>query len=220
MTTQSNEYLQEDCKIDSDLINAYSDAYLNPENKVILHIETSWGSNDVDLTDAVKAAETVTTLYLSPKNGTKTGLSFDKEGGTTDTIPGDDLSKIISLSKLKDVSVSGINNQDVLVYDSSTNTWKPYSFKTNVIDKIADIYQNITNINNAITSINNDITNLKNRVSTIETKLTPPTGSPSNVKVAFGNINLYSDYANNNSKNSGLYTHALNTDVTNDEYFA
>lgn len=220
MTTQSSEYLIEDCKIDSDLVNAYSDAYLNPENKTILHIETSWGENNVDLTDAVKAAETVTSLYLSPKTGTKTSLSFDKEGGTTDTISGDDLSAILSLLRLKDVNAGNIADKDVLIYDSATGKFIPYAFKTSVIDQITTINQTITNINNQLQAITNNITNLTNRVSVVENKLTPPAGAPNNVGVTFGNINLYSDYGNTNSKNSGLYTHALSNDIANDEYFA
>ena len=112
MTTSAYEYNYQDCeKIDGRQVNAYIEASLNVENPVELDISTTWGDSKVDLTDAVKAAETVTSLELVPADN-PTAIQFNREDGGVDCISGDDLSRIISLTKLKDSFIKFISSSN------------------------------------------------------------------------------------------------------------
>lgn len=211
----------DDCnKIDPLCIDAYTDFELDPDNEAGLCLHTPWGGDCLDLTSIVKAAETCTTLYLSPEDNPNC-LVYEPEekcGGNI-CIHGDDLSRIISMTKLKDVDQSTqIGDGNVYVYNSTTGKFEPYN-----------LVQQITNINTAIQNINAAITNLQGRVSSLEEKLTPPADAPANVKVVFGNINDYSDpnvVINEGSgtvttldKTHGLYTHTLASNAYGDEIF-
>lgn len=216
MTTSTYEYNYKDCeKFDGRQINAYVEASLDNENPTILNVDSTWGDNAVDLTPAVKAAETVTSLELVPTDN-HTSLQFNREDGEVDCISGNDLSRIISMTKLRDVDqVTAPVDGDVYIYDGDTNTFKTF----NLSSVIGDINTAIANINNAL----NQIATLENRVTSLETnmrsvneKLTPPDGAPDGVKVAFGNIDLYGDSTGADLKTSGIYTHGPNTDATND----
>ncbi|MBR4881936.1 MAG: hypothetical protein IKU19_08370, partial [Clostridia bacterium] len=146
----------------------------------------------VDLTDAVKAAETVTRMELGSN-----AIEYFAEDGHVDCIYGDDLSRIISMQLLKDVDITVPPvDGDVYIYDGSTNKFKTFNL-TSALDVIGG---NITNILG-------DINNLKSRVTTIEQTLTKPDNVPADVKVAWGNINDYADYTGANLKTSGIYTH-------------
>lgn len=214
MTTNIDQFNIDPCeKIDADCINAYVDFHLDPDSDTGICLDTSWGGACLDLTDIVKTAETCTKLYLSPADGDPNCLVYEGECDNY-CIHGDDLSRIISLTKLKDVEqTKPIMDGGVYMYNSSTGKFEPYDLKS-VIGRI----------DNSITNLNAAINQILNRLSIIEEKLTPPEGAPSNVRVAFGNINLYSDNtytgSGNFGKGSGLYTHSLNVDVTNDEVFA
>ena len=207
----------EDCgKISAERVNAYVEGHLDEDKPQDLIIDSSWETSTIDLTDAVKAAETVTSLYLTPTTNPDT-LAFDREDGGMDCIHGDRLSRIISMTKLKDVDQdTEIADGDVYMYDSTTNTFKPYNLKSTV----QTINNRLDVIDGRITSLNTLITNLTTVVNEIVEKLTPPEGAPNDVKVAFGNINLYSDNTNASSRQSGLYTHSLNSTIANDEYFS
>lgn len=172
---------------------------------------TSWGDACVDLSEIVKNAETCTTLYLSPDENPNC-LVYEPECGDNICIAGDELSRIISMTKLKDVDQSvTFTNGDVLVYDGTSHTFKTY------------------NLGDFITNYDTTMTNLNNRINQILNKLTPPADAPDNVSVVFGNINSYADpnvVINEGSgtvttlnKNHGLYTHTLSTDAFGDQIF-
>lgn len=202
----STEFNYKDCvKIDGRMVNAYIDAHLNKENPVELDIESTWGDVAVDLTDAVKAAETVTHMELASN-----AIEYFAEDGHVDCIYGDDLSRIISMHLLKDVDITvPPADGDVYIFDEVSNKFVTFN-----------LAQALDSINGNITNLNAAVNNLKSRVTNIEQKLTPPDNAPSDVKVAFGNINIYGDYTNANLRTSGVYTHDPTTTIPNDQYFA
>ena len=206
MVTKSTEFNYKDCeKIDGRRVNAYIDAHLDPENVVDLVIETTWGDSIVDLTDAVKAAETITHMELASN-----AIEYFGEDGHVDCIYGDDLSRIISMKYLKDVQQGDtLVDGDVYMYDGNKNLFVKFNLQGYMND-----------IGDTITNLNGIINNLRSRVTTLETKLTPPENAPSDIKVAFGNINVYGDYTNANLKTSGIYTHDPTQTIANDQYFA
>lgn len=222
----------DDCdKIDAAMINAFVDFHFDPESETGLCLESSWGGGCLDLTDIVKAAETCTSLYLSPEDDPNC-LVYNGECDDF-CIHGDDLSRIISMSKLKDVDQgSGPSDGDVYMYDGATNTFKTFDLKTalgNINTTLQNLNATINNLSNRLTAVEGDITSLKNRVTAIEAKLTPPEDAPSDAKVVFGNINLYSDpnvvidestgTPTSLNKNRGLYTHLLSENKMADEVF-
>lgn len=205
MTTRITDFNYKDCeKIDGRQVNAYVDAHLNKENPVELDIETTWGDSAVDLTDAVKAAETVTKMELGSN-----AISYIAEDGHVDCIYGDDLSRIISLHLLKDVDqTTPPADGDVYIYDGNKEQFVTFNLKT-FMNNLSD---NLTNINALLNS-------LRSRAVTLEEKTTPPDNVPDGVNIAFGNINNYADSTANDLKTSGIYTHDPTIDKTNDEFF-
>lgn len=211
----------DDCnKIDPLCIDAYTDFELDPDNPAGLCLHTPWGGDCLDLTSIVKAAESCTTLYLSPEDNPNC-LVYEPEEKCGDNIciHGDDLSRIISMTKLKDVDQStSPSDGSVYMYNGQTGMFEPFDLKTFV-----------TNTNNAIQNINQTLNNHEGRLQTIEAMLTPPAGAPDDVRVVFGNINDYSDpnvVINEGSgtvttldKNHGLYSHALASNAYGDEIF-
>ena len=102
--TSIDEFYRKECeKIDASDVNAYLELRLDDQDPTKLILDSSWGETSVNLTDAVKAAETVTHLSLVPDCDEPTSLQYDPERGDPDCITGDDLSRIISMTKLKDV---------------------------------------------------------------------------------------------------------------------
>lgn len=209
----------EDCdKIDALCVDAYTNFNLDPDNDAGICLHTPWGGDCLDLTNIVKTAETLTTLYLSPEENPNC-LVYEPERGEVICIGGNELSRIISMSKLKDVTQETAPTDGIVyMFNSQTNLFEPYDLKTIV-----------TNINTNIQNISAAITNLQGRVSTIETKLTPPSDAPEGVSVMFGNINLYSDpnvvinegtgAVTTLDKTHGLYTHLLANNAYGDEIF-
>ena len=203
-------------KMDACLVNAYTNIALDPANPTGIILDTSWNTIKLDLKSIVKAGETITHMELVPDDN-PTAIRYTRENGEIDCITGDELSRIISLRLLKDVDQSkSLMEGATYVYNSQTNLFEPYD----VVTAINDLNTYLGRLQAAITNLQNQINAIDGRVTTLETKLTPPSDAPSNVKVAFGNINLYSDNTNTNLKTSGLYTHTLATDVVNDEYFS
>lgn len=211
----------EDCdKIDPLCIDAYTDFDFDPDSDTGICLHTPWGGNCLDLTDIVKAAESCTTLYLSPdENPNCLVYEPEEKCGDNICIHGDDLSRIISMQYLKDVTQETPPSDGIVyMYNSDTKLFEPYDLKTT-----------ITNINTAIQNINQTLANHENRLHAIELKLTPPADAPSNVKVVFGNINDYSDpnvvisegsgTVTTLDKNHGLYTHTLASNAYGDEIF-
>lgn len=204
--TLSTEFNYKDCeKIDGRQVNAYIDAHLNPENVVELDIESTWGDVAVDLTDAVKAAETITHMELGSD-----AIEYFAEDGHVDCIYGDDLSRIISMHLLKDVDITTPPaNGDVYIFDENANKFVTFN-----------LGQALDAINGNITNLLSAVNNLRSRVTNIEQKLTPPDNAPSDVKVAFGNRNVISDYTNSNLSAHGIFTHDPTNVLPDDTYFA
>lgn len=202
----------DDCdKTDAKCINAFSEATLEDST---LCVKTSWGENCIDLAPVVKENETLTTMYLSPEESPNC-LVYEPERGDNVCITGDSLSRIISMTKLKDVDQeTPIADGHVYIYNETTNKFIPY-----------DLATTISNINTAIQNLQAAITNLQNRVTNIEEKITPPEGTPSDARILHGNINIYSDFnaavdSNGNAtsldKTHGVYGHSLSTDTNYD----
>lgn len=226
MSTISDFNRIEDCdKIDAKCIDGYSDLKLDGTS---ICLDTSWGQNCVDIAPVVKTEETLTTLYLSPVESPNC-LVYEPERGDNICIHGDDLSRIISMQYLKDVAQVEPTEGVVYMYNEQTSLFEPYDLKT----AITNINTAITNINAAITSLQNRVTTLETtvanhetRLQTIEALLTPPAGAPSDARVAFSNINIYSDHtaqidSNGNvvslDKTHGVYGHDLSTSASQDE---
>lgn len=209
----------EDCdKIDPLCIDAYTDFEFDPDNITGICLHTPWGGDCLDLTDIVKAAETCTTLYLSPENNPNC-LVYEPECGENICIHGDDLSRIISMQYLKDVTqATSPSDGIVYMFNSETGLFEPYDLKTT-----------IQSINTTLQNISQTLNNHENRLRSIELKLTPPSDAPENVKVVFGNINEYSDpnvvisegsgTVTTLDKTHGLYTHTLASNAYGDEIF-
>lgn len=200
--TSIDEFYRKECeKIDASDVNAYLELRLDDQDPTKLILDSSWGETSVNLTDAVKAAETVTHLSLVPDCDEPTSLQYDPERGDPDCITGDDLSRIISMTKLKDVDQNTPPvNGDVYIY----NNGKWYTF---------NLQSFVNNVNNAIDNINASITQILNRIA-------PPEGIPNNARIMYGNINIYSDYTNNNVRDWGVFAHSTSNDIANDEFFA
>ena len=207
-----DEFYHKDCeKIDANCVNAYVDYHLDEENPAGLCVNTSWGGDCLDLTSIVKAAETVTSLELTPTEN-PTCLTFNREDGQADCIHGDDLSRIISMTKLKDVDqTTAPVNGDVYIYKNG----KFYTF--NLQQYMDDTANTINNMQAAI-----------RQLQVLLNYWQVPEGLPANAKIMLGNINLYSDTnavinsdgtVQSLNKNNGIYGHDLDIDRTQDEIF-
>ena len=199
---------QECDKLDPKWVDAYVEIKLDPENPTGIILDSSWGEIKLDLESIVKAGETVTHLDLAPADN-PTVLRYKNEAGDYECISGDDLSRIISMQYLKDVSQTTPPSDGIVyMYNSNTELFEPFDLKTVVGDLniyLGRLEQAITNLQNRVTDIENLIYNYP------QDKVT---------KIPRGDINLYSDYTNTNSKAHGFFTHDPNTDVANDEYFS
>ena len=133
MSTVADFNRIEDCdKIDAKCVDAYAEFDFDPTSDTGICLHTPWGGNCLDLTDIVKAAETCTTLYLSPE-GNPNCLVYEPECGDNICIHGDDISRIISMQYLKDVSqVTPPSDGIVYMYNESTGLFEPYDLKTTI----------------------------------------------------------------------------------------
>lgn len=204
--TNIDQFYRKECnKLDARCVNAYLELKLDEENPVNLILNSPWEQTSVDLTDAVKAAETVTHLFLTPDCGEPLSLQYNPERGDPDCITGDALSRIISLHLLKDVDQDTPPvNGDVYIYRDG----KFYAF---------NLTQALTDLGD---SFNDIINQLRQRIVNLESTLVRPQGIPENTKVVWGNINLISDYTDSDNRDWGLYTHNKDNNIANDEYFA
>ena len=145
MSTISDFNRIEDCdKIDPLCIDAYADFDFDPNNETGICLHTPWGGNCLDLTEIVKLAESCTTLYLSPEEDPNC-LIYEPEDKCGDNIciHGDDLSRIISMRYLKDVSQDTAPSDGIVyMYNGTTNLFEPFDLKTT-----------LTNLNTAIQNI-------------------------------------------------------------------
>lgn len=218
MSTVADFNRIDDCdKIDPLCVDAFSEVTLDEDG--MLCVETSWGKQCVDLHQMVRDHESCTSLYLSPEEDPNC-LVYEKEErcGDNDCIHGDDLSRIISLTRLKDVDQEKTpSDGDVYIFNGETGLFEPFNLKTP-----------LGNIQVALQNIQATLNNYGNRLQNIETKLVPPTGAPDSAKIAWGTINLYSDHnavvdssgvATSLDKTHGLYTHDLSINAIEDELF-
>lgn len=209
MTTIDGFYNKECKQIDATCVNAFFELGLSEENPTELFLDNSWGKTSVDLGPAIKAGETMTYLKLSPAANPEY-LEYDPEDGIPQCIYGDDLARIIPMTKLKDVNQSiAISDGDVYMYDEATNTFKPFDLKTFV-----------TNVNSVLNTLQGQMTNLQNIVSQIQETLRRPDGIPTDTVIAWGNRNVYADYTNTNKKIHGIFTHNTNNNLADDQYFS
>lgn len=230
MSTVTDFNRIDDCdKLDPRCIDAFSEVTLDDEG--VLCVETSWDKQCVELGPVVKAFESCTSLYLSPEDNPNC-LVYEKEErcGDNDCIHGDDLSRIISMQYLKDVSQATPPSDGIVyMYNGTTNLFEPYDLKTtitNINTAIQNINATLANHENRIVSLESRMTAVENRVTAIEEKIAPPEGCPSNARIVHGVINIYGDYnaaidgsgtATSLDKTHGLYSHSLNTNVPNDQ---
>lgn len=216
--TNIDEYYRTECeKIDASDVNAYVELKLDEAHPTELTIDSSWGGNTVDLTNAVKAAETITNLQLEPEDN-PVALCYEKEDGTVDAIHGDDLSRIISMAKLKDVDQSAAPTDGIVyMFDGNDQVFKPFNLKQALID-IRNEY------NASLDGLRQEFLNALNQtninVANLTAALDKPENIPDNARVVWGNINLISDYTNTDNRDWGLYTHDKTNNIPNDEYFA
>jgi len=134
--TDIKEYFSKGCpKIDASAVSAFHELSLGDQHPEELTLTTSWDETTVDLTRAVKAAETTTHMHLSPdgEGEIPTALQFDGEHGSVDCISGDELSGIISLGKLKDVDQSiPFKDGDILMYRNGK--WRAVDLESAVLE--------------------------------------------------------------------------------------
>lgn len=222
--TNSNELYHKDCdKIDALCVDAYFDLSLNPENPSELIFDNSWGTWNLDLTPAVKAAETMTYLDLYPASN-PVYLRYVGEDGLDQCIHGDDLSRIISMIYLKDVD-QGTRpiDGDVYMYngdDSKFYTYNLKAFINTTNNSLTSLENRMTAAESAITQLSALIAALTNRVSYLEEITRKPEGAPDNTHIVWGNINDLSDYTNSDNRNWGLYSHNPANLIPNDQYFS
>lgn len=170
-------------KVDPWDIAASFELSLDPINPAMLNLETSWGCTKVDLTPAVKTAETITHLLLSPE-GNPTALQFNREDygrdgvedGGFDCITGDELSRIISMQLLNDVNqLKQISDGLVYMWNGLTNLFEPWdlkTFATNTTNTLELHTGYINNLQADVTSLRNDLTLLTKRVTNLEARMT------------------------------------------------
>lgn len=203
-------------KIDARQVDAFFDLRLDTEDPTKLLFDSSWGALDpVDLTPAVKAAETITHLMLDPVDVPEY-LRFDNEAGDSECIHGDDLSRIISMKYLKDVDqetrpVDG----DIYVYDGDDNLFHTYAFiafVNNVLQRLGDLEQRMSAAEQAITNMGNRITAIENAIY--------DWNNDKISKIPRGTLNIYGDASNSGSHADGIFSHDPNIDEVNDLYFA
>lgn len=181
----TEDFYNDPCrKLDSWCVDAFFDLKLTPSDGTELTLDNSWNSTSVDLTPAVKAAETITHLLL-----TTSALQFNREdygrdgaeNNGVDCINGDDLSRIISMKYLKDVDqTKALGNGDVYMYNG--NLFQPFNLQnfvnstnallsqhTQQIDALNTglanltqvVQQNYTTLNNKITALQTQVNNLQ-----------------------------------------------------------
>lgn len=240
--TRLDELQQCECeKLDPLFVDAYAKHYLDPTNESRLILDSSWGESVVDLSSAVKTTETITHLFLTPE-ATPRALQFNREDygrdgaedGGVDCIEGDALSRIISMSYLKDVDQqTPPRGGDVYMYNSTYNTFytfnlQDYMDKTD--DRLDDLEGRVSDLENAIGNVGSSvdifdsrikelqkqINNLLSRIEAIEEAIAKPSWAPADASIVWGTIN--SAYATDYF-NKGLFSHNPASNVVGDMRF-
>lgn len=218
MTTIDSFYRKECEKIDAQCVDVELGLSLNLLDNSKLILENPWGDKEIDLGPAMKDAETTTHLKLSPADN-PTYLQFDNEDGEHECIAGDDLSKIISLSKLKDVTpATTIPDGYGYVWDAVTNKFKLFDIKgiggggSALEARVAALETTVSTFNTRITALESAITTLNSRITTLQETLTKPSNIPTDATVAWSNVNVYTQ----TDKSTGAFVHDPATAVTGD----
>lgn len=222
--TNIDFFNRKDCeKIDANCVNAYVDFKLDPENPTGICLDTSWGGDCLDLTELVKAAETCTSLYLSPAEDPNC-LVYEGECENF-CITGDELARIIPMTKLKDVDqTKAPEDGDIYIYNGDTKKFEAFNLKQYIDNTNIDM----SSIWNAINSLRNHVTTIENQIAPIINRWELPENVPDDAKIMLGTINLYSDYnaqisptgaVTSLDKSHGIYGHDLTTDLPYDEIF-
>lgn len=222
--TNKDFFNRRECELlDSRCVNAYVDFKLDPENPTGICLDTSWGGDCLDLTELVKAAETCTSLYLSPAEDPNC-LVYEGECETF-CITGDELARIIPMAKLKDVDqTKAPEDGDIYIYNGNTKKFETFNLKQYIDNTNIDM----SSIWNAINSLRNHVTTIENQIAPIINRWELPENVPDDAKIALANINVYSDVnaqisstgaVTSLDKSHGVYGHSLNIDKLDDELF-
>lgn len=235
---EENIYNDPCTKIDPWCVDAYFELSLDDIDPAQLTLNSSWEPTTVDLTPAVKTAETITNLILTDK-----ALQFNREdygrdgaeNGGIDCINGDALSRIISMQYLRDVTQeTPPTTGDVYMYDAFLNLFQPFNLQTFVDSTnaaIQDLQERVQTWEEALNllgvKVNNnyiaqtnalqnymDVTN--KRLDIIEATIARPAGIPTDTRIAYANINYYSDHTNTDNRNHGIFTHSTALTIADD----
>lgn len=166
-------------QIDPLQISAYFTLSLDEVNNNLLKLDTSWGCTEVDLSPVVKNSETVTTLFITPEGSLQFNREdYGKEGtpdGGVDCITGKELSQIVSMQYLKDVSQNtAIGAGDVYMYDGDSGLFQPYdlqNFVTSTAQTLESHGASITQLTGSLQAMQNSMGLLSGRVSALETRM-------------------------------------------------
>lgn len=198
MTTELEQFSSIPCPtIDPLKIDAYFTLGLDSINPSLLKLDTSWGCTAVDLTPAVKNAETITHLFITPEgslqyNREDYGSEAVEDGGV-DCITGDELSRIISMRLLKDVDqTQQVKDGMVYMWNGITNLFEPWDLKTfanNTTDtlqlhtsQISVLQSTVQNLQTQMEILSKRVTNLENRMTNLENRVTVVEGDITNLK--------------------------------------
>lgn len=191
-------------KLDPWCIDAYFDLKLTPADSAELTLDSSWGTVSVDLTPAVKKAETVTNLFL-----TDSALQFNREdygrddapNGGVDCISGNALSRIISMKYLKDVDQTTTpTTGDVYMFNTAQNVFQPYNLQTfidatnnsisNINNQLGELRAGLTDVNARIDAA---ISDYNSKINNLQTQVTNNATAIANLQTAFNNYKTTTD---------------------------
>lgn len=210
-------------KIQACDVNADVTIYLDPENPTGIILDSSWGIVKLDLESIVKAGETVTRLELAPELN-PTAIRFIREDGEYDCITGDEISRLVSLTLLKDVDqTTPVADGDVYMYDGTHNVFKPFdlnTFVSNTNTVIGRLQARIETLENKVADLEDAVDDHETRITNLENTVAKPDGIPGTARLVYGNVNFISDPTNTNNRLYGIFSHDASTVQFGDEFFA
>lgn len=226
--TRIDELQQCECeKLDPLFVDAFIKHYLDPADETRLILDSSWGESEVDLTPAVKAAETITHLFLTPEENPR-ALQFNREdymregaeNDGIDCIEGDALSRIISMRYLKDVDQGTTpRGGDVYMFNEVNNlfyTFNLQGYMDKTDKRLGDLEGKVNNLQQAVNNLTTLVNNINQRLQTVELTVAKPIWAPDDSRLAWGTTN--SMWAENPSQ-FGIYSHDPDANVTGDCQF-
>lgn len=225
-----NDIYKDPCqKINPWCIDAYFDLSLDDITPTDLTLGNSWEDTTVDLTPAIKAGETITSMFLTPSDN-PTALQYNREdygkagaeNSGIDCISGDELSRIISMKYLKDVSQNTAPTAgDTYMYDG--NYFQPFNLQQFVSDTNATLQQHtqtISNLQQALSALQNQVNTqyagLTTAIDNINTVIAKPSWAPASAVLAWGTTNTAKNSA---PSTQGIWTHNPSNNVLGDTRF-